>query len=203
MIKIGLTGGIGSGKSEAARVLAQLGARIVTADDLARDLVIPGSVVLDALVGEFGDEILSTDGRLDRTRLAEVAFASEDALARLNAATHPPLVNAIRATIERVEKAGESDVLVVEAALLAEWDILGLFDIVLVIDAPFKTRFDRLAGAGLSKDVAEARMRAQLPRERLLEAADVIIENDGSIEELGARIKQFWTEFVSGERSDT
>ncbi len=203
MIRIGLTGGIGSGKSEVARVLARLGARVITADDLARDLVVPGSTVLDALVEGFGGEILSADGRLDRTRLAEAAFASAEALARLNAATHPALVDAIRAAIERAEEAGDANALVVDAALLAEWNILDLFDVVIVVDASLKTRLDRLVGAGLSGEAAEARMRAQLPRERLLEVADVIIENDGSIEELDTKVKKFWTELVSGERNYT
>jgi len=102
-----------------------------------------------------------------------------------------------------VEKIGDVDVLVVDAALLAEWGILDLFDIVLVIDASLETRLDRLAGAGLSRDAALARMRAQLPRERLLEVADVVIENNGSIEELDVRISDFWTEYVSRERNDT
>ncbi len=203
MIRIGLTGGIGSGKSEAARVLARLGAHVVVADDLARDLTRPGSPVLDVLRVEFGDEILLDDGRLNRAELAEAAFVSDGALRRLNAATHPSLVNAIRATIERVENAGDVDVLVVDAALLAEWGILDLFDIVLVIDASLETKLDRLAGMGFSRSAALNRMRAQLPRERLLEVADVVIENDGSIEELGVRIRDFWTECVSGERNDT
>ena len=203
MIKIGLTGGIGSGKSEAAHVLARLGAHVIIADDLAVDLVAPGSPVLDALVEEFGHGVLLPDGLLNRARLAEVAFASDEALERLNAATHPPLVNAIRETIERVERARDVDVLVVDAALLAEWGILDIFDIVLVIDASLETRFNRLAGVGLSRDAALARMRAQLPRDRLLDAADVVIENDGSIEELDERIREFWTERVSGERNDT
>ncbi len=203
MIKIGLTGGIGSGKSEASHVLTRLGAHVIVADDLAVDLVAPGSAVLDALVEEFGDGILLTDGRLNRARLADVAFASGEALERLNAATHPPLVNAIRETIEREERAGDVDVLVVDAALLAEWGILHLFDIVLVIDASLETRFDRLAGVGLLRDAALARMRAQLPREQLLDVADAVIENDGSIEELDERIRDFWTERVSGERNDT
>ncbi len=202
MIKIGLTGGIGSGKSEAAHALARLGAHVVIADDLAVDLVAPGSPVLDALVEEFGDGVLLPDGRLNRAGLAEVAFASGEAIKRLNSATHPPLVNAIRKTIERVERAGDVDVIVVDAALLAEWGILDLFDIVLVIDASLETRFNRLAGVGLSRDAALARMRAQLPRDRLLDAADVVIENDGTIEELGERIRTFWTERVSGGRND-
>ncbi len=201
MIRIGLTGGIGSGKSEVARVLARLGARVITADDLARDLVVPGSTVLDVLVGEFGGEILSADGRLDRIRLAEVAFSSTEALARLNAAMHPALVNAIRAAVERVGKVGDAAALVVDAALLAEWGILDLFDVVVVVDASLKARFDRLAGAGFSEEAAEVRMRAQWPRARLLEVADVIIENDGSIEELDVKVEKFWAERVSGERN--
>lgn len=200
MFRIGLTGGIGTGKSEAARLLGEHGAVVIRADDIARELAAPGTDVFRALVDRFGESVVAADGTLDRRRLAELAFASEPGLRRLNEVVHPPLVRALILRLEAVERERARGVVVVEAALLAEWDILDLFDLVLVVRAPLAARLDRLARGGLTPDEALARMRAQLPEKDLLEAADAVVENDGPLARLAAQVDGVWRSLPIEER---
>ena len=192
MYRIGLTGGIGSGKSEAAGVLADLGAVIVTADELARRLVEPGSPVLAKVVDTFGPEVLAGDGTLDRRRLAALAFGDPTRLALLNAITHPPLVAAIIERLEELDRIGSEGVAVVDAALLTEWDITDLFDLVLLVSAPIETRVARVVGSGYTEADARARIEAQLPEERLRDAADRVIDNASTLDELRSAVEGLW-----------
>ena len=200
MFRVGLTGGIGSGKSLAARLLAARGAVVIEADAVARELVAPGTQLLRALAAEFGDAVIASDGSLDRSRLAAVAFASEDGLARLNALTHPPLIDALVARMEDEERVRERGVLVVAAALLVEWDVLDLFDLVVVVTAPLALRVARLERDGLPRAEALARTGAQLPEERLVDAADIVIPNVGSQAELESRVASFWQSLPALDR---
>lgn len=192
MYRIGLTGGIGSGKSEAARVFADLGAVVVTADELARRLVEPGSPVLEKIAEAFGGGVLAGDGALDRKRLAALAFGEPTKLAILNAITHPPLVAAIIGRLEELDRTGSEGVAVVDAALLTEWDITDLFDLVLLTAAPVEVRVERLVASGYTEADARARIEAQLPEERLRDAADHVIENAGTLEELRGAVRDLW-----------
>lgn len=187
---MGLTGGIASGKSEVSRVLSRLGATVVDADVIARRLVEPGSRVLEALAETFGPDVLRPDGSLDRAAVAGRAFASDDALRDLNAIVHPPLVDEIRREIE--ESRDAEGVLVVDAALLVEWDLAGEFDTVVVVSSPVELRVERLRSGGMTEEEARGRVAAQLPEEELVASADVVIENDGSLEELRARAERLW-----------
>ena len=202
MYRIGLTGGIGSGKSEAARVLADLGAAIVTADELARKLVEPGGPVLSRIVDAFGGEVLRSDGTLDRGRLAGLAFGDPAKLAVLNAITHPPLVAAIIERLEELDRTGPEGVAVVDAALLTEWDITDLFDLVLLIRAPREVRVARLAAAGYAESDARARIEAQLPDERLVEAADRVIDNATTLDDLRGAIEELWRTLPPNKREE-
>jgi dephospho-CoA kinase len=192
MYRIGLTGGIGSGKSEAARFFADLGAVVVTADELARRLVEPGSPVLERITEAFGRAVLAGDGTLDRKRLAALAFGDPAKLAVLNAITHPPLIEAIVERLEELERSGRHRVAVVDAALLTEWDITDLFDLVLLIEAPVDARIARLVEAGYTEADARARIRAQLPEARLREEADRIIENASTTGQLRDSVRALW-----------
>jgi dephospho-CoA kinase len=203
MYRIGLTGGIGSGKSEAARVLADLGAVVVTADELARRLVEPGSPVLERIVESFGRDVLAADGSLDRKRLAAVAFGDPAKLAVLNEITHPPLVAAIIGRLEELGRGGASGVAVVDAALLTEWDITDLFDLVLLIASPAEVRVGRLVASGYTEADARARIQAQLPEERLREAADHVVENEGTLEELRGAVRDLWRTLPPNTGGDT
>lgn len=192
MYLIGLTGGMGSGKSEVAGRLRELGARVIEADRVARELTSPGSRTLGAIREGFGESVIRADGTLDRSRLAGIAFGSPEMLDRLNRITWPPLKAAILRRVEDVAGEDPDCVLVVDAALLVQWDMLDLFDCVVAVTAPEDLRVSRVVSSGRSRDDAVARMRAQLPESALVEAADTVIENDGTIEKLRERVDDFW-----------
>jgi dephospho-CoA kinase len=192
MLRIGLTGGIASGKSEVAAVLRRLGAKVVSADLVYDELVRPGSPVLGAIAAEFGPDVLTEEGALDRRRLSAIVFGDPKKLARLTAVTGPPLVAAIMERTEEIEREDPDGVVVVDAAILLEWDILDFFDLVVVVRAPRDERLGRLTHAGLSEKDALARIASQAHEESLLAAADVVVENDSSLGELGAKIENLW-----------
>ena len=192
MFRIGLAGGMGSGKSEVAARLSELGALVIEADAVARDIVAAGTDVLAAIVDAFGESVLDDDGGLDRGALAAAAFSSEEATSALNAITHPPLIREIIRRSEGLERQSPSGVLVVDAALLVRWDVLDLFDVVLIVHAPLELRVSRLVEAGFGEEDVRRRMCSQLSDDVMLAAADVVIENRGSIEELRAAVDGGW-----------
>ncbi|HVF03464.1 MAG TPA: dephospho-CoA kinase [Frankiaceae bacterium] len=190
MLRVGLTGGIGSGKSEVARLLAERGAVVVDSDRLAREVVAPGTPGLAAVVAAFGEEYLRPDGTLDRERLAALVFTDATARERLNAIVHP-LVGA--AAAERVAGAPADAVVVHDVPLLVEAGMSGAFDVVVVVDTPRETQLARLvARRGMSTEDAEARINAQASREQRLVAAHHVIRNDGSLAELEERVAALW-----------
>ena len=193
MFRIGLAGGMGSGKSVVASMLAAHGARVIEADDVARELVESDPEVLGELVSSFGPEVLDESGRLNRRALALRAFESGAALAFLNEITHPPLVRELIRRTEDTEREDPDGVLVVDAALLVQWDILDLFDVVLVVEAPPETRVARLVAGGFEESDARSRIASQLPDEDMRAAADEVIVNDGTLEELRRAVDRFWS----------
>jgi len=197
-----LTGGIGSGKSEVARLLASRGAKVVSADELARRLVEPGSLLLAEVVREFGPEVLKPDGALDRAGLARVVFGDRDRLAALDYIMGPPLVDAMVREVEALERAEPNGVVVVDAALLVDWDVLDMFDVVVAVVAPKGLRLRRLVRAGLSEADAAARIDCQRPDASFAEAADVVIENAGTLDDLESKVTAFWDSIaaVAGRR---
>jgi dephospho-CoA kinase len=190
VIKVGLTGGIGSGKSEVARLLARHGAVVVDADVLAREAVAPGSAGLDRVVAEFGPDVLDADGSLDRSKLAGVVFADPERLATLNAIIHP----FVRRRSAEIVAAAPVDAIVVEdVPLLVENNLQGRYDVVVVVDASPGTQVGRLTRVrGMSEQDAMARMSAQATREQRAAVADVIIDNDGDLDTLRAQTGALW-----------
>ncbi|KNB52619.1 dephospho-CoA kinase [Streptomyces caatingaensis] len=190
MLTVGLTGGIGAGKSEVSRLLAAHGAVIIDSDRIAREVVAPGTPGLAAVVGEFGSGVLAPDGSLDRPALGALVFADEERLAALNAIVHP----LVRARSAELQAAAPPDAIVVhDVPLLAENGLAPLYDVVLVVDASEETRLDRLVRLrGMAEEEARARMAAQATRERRLAVADEVIPNDGPVEELAARVDEVW-----------
>ncbi|MFI1967621.1 dephospho-CoA kinase [Streptomyces cinnamoneus] len=190
MLKVGLTGGIGAGKSEVSRLLASYGAVIVDSDRIAREVVEPGTPGLAAVVAEFGPGVLTADGTLDRPKLGAIVFADETRLAALNAIVHP----LVRARAEALESAAPADAVVVhDVPLLAENGLAPLYDVVVVIDASPETRLDRLVRLrGMTPSEARARMAAQATREARLAVADVVIDNDVPLAELEPRVRTVW-----------
>ncbi len=190
MLKVGLTGGIGSGKSEVSRRLTALGARLVDADAVAREVVEPGTPGLAAVVAEFGEAILLPDGSLDRPALGAIVFADEAKRARLNAIVHP-LVGARMKELE--DDAPPDAVVVYDVPLLTENDLAGLYDLVVVVDAPEEEQVRRLTGRrGMTEADARARIASQASRERRRAIADTVIDNSGGIESLAGQVEALW-----------
>jgi len=193
VLRIGLTGGIGSGKSTVAALLAERGARVVDADRIAREVVEPGTPGLAAVVAEFGSGVLTAEGALDRPALAALVFGDPAARARLDAVVHP-LVRARAA--ELVAQAPPDAVVVQDVPLLVETGQAGSYDLVVVVETDVDTRVSRLVGRGLSADDARARIASQATDEQRRAVADVVLRNDGDRPALAAQVDRFWAERV-------
>ncbi|MFF8100545.1 dephospho-CoA kinase [Streptomyces sp. NPDC016640] len=199
MLTVGLTGGIGAGKSEVSRLLAERGAVLIDADRIAREVVEPGTPGLTAVVDAFGEEVLAADGGLDRPKLGSIVFADPEKLAVLNSIVHP-LVGARSRELE--EAAAEDAVVLHDVPLLTENGLAPLYDLVIVVDASPETQLDRLVGRrGMSEEDARARMAAQATREQRREIADIVIGNDVPLEELEQRVDEVWAELVRQSRT--
>ena len=193
MLNIGLTGGIGSGKSTVSALLAERGAVIVDADRIAREVVEPGTPGLAAVVAAFGENVVGPDGGLDRPALAAVVFADPEARARLDGIVHP----LVRARAAEVVAAAPPDaVLVHDIPLLVETGQAGRYELVLVVQADLDTRVARLVQRGMTEDDARARIAAQATDEQRAAGADVVLDNSGTREELASQVDRFWTEQV-------
>ncbi|MFG2770152.1 dephospho-CoA kinase [Streptomyces sp. NPDC048350] len=194
MLKVGLTGGIGAGKSEVSRLLVSYGAVLIDADKIAREVVEPGTPGLAAVVEAFGAEILTDQGALDRPKLGSIVFADADRLATLNAIVHP-LVGARSAALEST--AGPDDVVVHDVPLLTENGLAPLYDLVVVVDASPETQLDRLVRLrGMAEAEARARMAAQATREQRRAIADLVIDNDGPLGRLEPQVRKVWDELT-------
>ena len=193
MLRVGLTGGIGSGKSEVARRLASYGAMIIDADRLAREVVEPGTDGLAAVVDVFGDEVLAADGSLDRPALGRIVFGDEAARRRLEAIIHPR-VRARAGELEKAAVAADPDVVVVhDIPLLVETGQAAGFDAVVVVDAPEEVQIDRLTRVrGISPEDARVRVAAQASRAERRSAATVVLDNSGALTALDAQVKRLW-----------
>ncbi|MEV5091938.1 dephospho-CoA kinase [Streptomyces griseoincarnatus] len=198
MLTVGLTGGIGAGKSEVSRLLVERGAVLIDADRIAREVVEPGTPGLAAVVEAFGEEILAEDGSLDRPRLGALVFNDPDKLAMLNSIVHP-LVGARSRELE--EAAPENAVVVHDVPLLTENGLARLYDVVIVVDASTGTQLDRLVRLrGMSEEDARARMAAQATREQRRAVADIVIDNDVPLDALERRIEEVWADLVRRAR---
>ncbi len=194
MLKVGLTGGIGAGKSEVSRLLVEHGAVLIDADKIAREVVAPGTPGLAAVVAAFGADVLAGDGSLDRPRLGSLVFADPEKLATLNSIVHP-LVGARSRALE--EAAAEDAVVVHDVPLLTENGLAPRYDLVIVVDVDPATQLDRLVRLrGMTEQDARARMAAQATREQRREIADVVIGNDVPLDELRRRVQEVWNELA-------
>jgi dephospho-CoA kinase len=199
MLRVGLTGGIGSGKSEVSRRLTSHGAVLIDADVAARQVVVPGSPGLRQIAAAFGHDVLRPDGSLDRERLGAAVFGDPGLRSKLNEIVHP-LVRQWMDTAERAAlqaaTASQTPSLVVvhDVPLLAESRGKGSFDVVIVVDVPPELQVERLVSLrGMTPDQARARMAAQASREPRLAVADVVIDNAGSLADLDVRVSEVWS----------
>jgi dephospho-CoA kinase len=192
VLKVGLTGGIGAGKSEVSERLSAQGAVVIDADAIAREAVAPGTSGLAQIAGAFGSAVLLSDGSLDRAGLGEIVFADPDKRARLNAIIHPPIAARMR---EREDAAGDGAIVVHDVPLIAENNLAGSYDLVVVVDVPPRIQLDRLVRhRGLTREQARARIAAQASRDERLAIADIVIDNSGSLAELDRQVGELWAQ---------
>jgi dephospho-CoA kinase len=194
---VGLTGGIGSGKSAVSRLLREHGAVVVDADLVAREVVDVGTSGLAAVVDAFGPDVLRDDGSLDRAALVRRVFSDPEALRRLNAITHPRIAERTKELFRQAVEQ-RAQVLVHDVALLVENGLTPAYDDVVVVAAEPATQLDRLVRLrGMSEDDARARIAAQLPLEDKLAVATHVIRNDGPLEELAPQVERVWQSLVA------
>jgi dephospho-CoA kinase len=189
LLRVGLTGGVGSGKSTVSARLAAHGAVIIDADAIAREVVEPGTSGLAAVVERFGPDVLTPDGALDRQKLADVVFNDEQERLDLNGIVHP-LVGA--RTAELMAAAPEDAVVVYDVPLLAEGGLASGFDVVVVVEAELDTRLRRLADRGMPEADARARIAAQAPDEQRRGIAHHVVDNSGPLDALYAQVDALW-----------
>jgi dephospho-CoA kinase len=195
LLRVGLTGGIGSGKSAVSGRLTALGAVVLDADQAARAVVEPGTQGLARIAETFGPGVLREDGSLDRAKLAEIVFADEAARGQLNAIVHPLVHEHMRAAEQAaLEARGDDAVIVHTVPLLAEGDRGKEFDLVIVVDVPPELQVERLAARGMPAEQARARMAAQVTREQRLAIADIVIDNSGTPADLDRRLASVWAQ---------
>ena len=196
MLKVGLTGGIGSGKSAVSSALSSYGAVVIDADAIAREVVEPGTPGLAEVVAEFGEGVLTPEGRLDRPRLGEIVFADETRLAGLNAIVHPRVAERSGQLMEEA-LASDAKVVVYDVPLLVENGLESLYDVVVVVDTPDDIRVERVSrDRGMPREQVRARIDAQADRETRLAAADLVVDNSGTREDLAARVADLWRELL-------
>ena len=194
MLVAGLTGGIGSGKTTFASLLAERGAQIIDADALARDALRPDQPAWHSVVGQFGDEILQANSLdIDRKRLAAIVFSDPNKLAALNAIVHPVIIKGIADRLELLANSGE--IVVLDAALIAELGLDANLDALIAVMASKDVRKQRLQGArDMDPLDIEARMGAQMDPDEVAARADIVVRNDGGLEELVREADRVWAE---------
>ncbi len=205
MLKVGLTGGIASGKSVVGEMLVALGAHLVQADDIAHQLMLPGQSVYDEVVRHFGSAILNPDGSVNRAKLAEAAFgkaAGPSRIDELNRIVHPAVIRRQEEWMEDVGRQGHHAVAIVEAALILEAGVAKRFDRLIVVTCTDQQRIARFAARqkldldAARKEVAR-RMAAQLPDAEKTEAADYVIDNSGSLDRTQEQVRKVWEKLRS------
>ena len=200
MLLVGLTGGIGSGKSTVARLLERRGAVVIDADHLAREAVARGTTGFDRVVDTFGPGVLKPDGDLDRVRLAAIIFADPERRAALEAIVHPEVARRFGERVEELRDSGR--VVVYVSPLLVELGLAPAFDVVVVVTASPHLRVSRVASdRDLSPEDVRARMAAQATDEQRMEVADVLVDNDGSLAELEPQIDRLWSDLEARARA--
>jgi dephospho-CoA kinase len=199
MLKVGLTGGIGAGKSEVSRRLASYGALVIDADQIAREVVEPGTPGLAQVVGRFGTGVLAPDGTLNRQQLGEIVFGDDELRAKLNSVIHP----LVGARLRELEQGADADAILVEdVPLIAENDLADFYDMVVVVDVPPRLQEERLVrDRGMTPDQVAVRMAAQASREQRLAIAGIVVDNSGSLAELDREVGELWAELSRRARS--
>jgi dephospho-CoA kinase len=195
VLNVGLTGGIGAGKSEVTRRFADLGATIIDADALAREVVDVGTPGLTAVIAEFGKDMLAADGSLDRDKLAALVFNDDAARQRLNGIVHPLVGERVMQLMTDAQEHHPDGVVINDVPLIVEAGVAERYDVIVVVDAPEQTQLDRLTQVrGMTDADAKARMSKQASRDDRRAIADYVIDNAGDLESLDAQVNEIWTQ---------
>ncbi|MFM7140144.1 MAG: dephospho-CoA kinase [Actinomycetes bacterium] len=188
-MKVGLTGGIGAGKSTVADMFSKLGAVVIRSDELARQVIEPNTTGFQKVLSRFGNQILQENGSIDRTKLAQIVFNDQSALKDLEEIIHPLVRNK---TNEIIDAQTQETIVVNEVPLLLEKNMENLFDFLVVVISSEKNRINRLLKRGISEVDAKKRMKLQVSDEQRKTSADFLIANDGNIEQLEADVSKVW-----------
>ena len=197
MLKVGLTGGIASGKSTVAEMFRRHGAHLIDADRVSRDVVVPGRPALEEIVEAFGRGVLRPDGALDRAALAAIVFNDDDARARLNAIVHPRIWEEEDRLCEIHEARDPDGVVMIDAAVIIEAGGAGRVDLMVVVDVDAEDQLERLAAKGMFEEEARSRIRAQMPVAEKRTYGDYVLNNRGSVEETGRQVERVWRELAA------
>ncbi len=194
MIVLGITGGIASGKSSVSRILKELGAEIIDADVVAREIVEPGEPALNDIAEAFGRDMIREDGSLDRRKLGRLVFQDPESLRKLNEITHPRILARIRERLDQImQNPSKPELVVIDAAILMDTELVKMVDRVLVVTAPTDLRIKRIMERdGLTLEEAKNRIDSQTPQYILKKHADYVLEADGSLDELRRKVERFW-----------
>ncbi|MCK4858529.1 MAG: dephospho-CoA kinase [candidate division Zixibacteria bacterium] len=190
MIVVGIAGQIACGKSEVARVFAQMGATVISADQIGREVIESDAAIGQRLARAFGDRILTSTGRMRRRELGRIAFASPENLDKLNRIVHPRLVSRLRRLIKQHRRQGKTKILVIDAALILSWELEDELDLLIVVESTVANQLARLHQAKLTPAEISQRMRRQMPKYRQRELADLVIRNNGTLAELQAKARR-------------
>ena len=197
MLKIGLTGGIGTGKSSVTEAFQSLGAAVINADLLGHDAYLPGTIGFEEVVTEFGQEIVGSDGQIDRKKLGPIVFSDSSKMDRLNEIMHPLIRDLIEERLVTLES-NQNKVAVVDAAILIEAGWKSLFDEIWVVISDREEVINRLGVRnGLSREDALKRIDSQMSDNERIEHGDVVVENTGSMEDLQTRVNSLWSKRIS------
>lgn len=194
-MNIGLTGGIASGKSTVSAYLVAMGAVLIDADQIAREVVLPGTPALNKIEQLFGTEVITEEGTLNRKKLGELVFANESSRKLLEGILHPEIREIMNQRMNQLEADNPRRLVVVDVPLLYESGLASMFEKVMLVFVPREIQLERLVNRdGLSRGQAKARLEAQMPIEQKVQLADFVIDNSGTLEETGAQLQQFWRE---------
>lgn len=198
MLVVGLTGGIASGKSVVSKILKNLGAWVIDADEVSREIMVPHTKSWEQMIASFGKEIVREDLTINREKLADRVFNNPEELAKLNSLVHPVIMSRIEERLDIIKGIDPEAIVVIDAALLVETDMYKKYDKLIVVYAKEQTQLKRLtARDGITRDEAQKRINAQLPLEEKVKLADFVIENEGSLRNTRAEVAKVFNTLFS------
>jgi dephospho-CoA kinase len=203
MLKVGLTGGIASGKSTVSRIFASFGAKVLDADEVAREVLLPGQPAWTKLRRAFGQEFFHSDGTVKRKQLRKLVFADPEKRSQLNAIVHPEVMKEINRRSEILSSSVQTGVLLVDVPLLLEVGVANRFDKVVVVYVSKSVQVNRLQQRdGISEEEAKQALKAQMALSKKVEQADYVIDNSGTLEETQAQVQRVWQELLVLARNE-